>query len=231
MAKIKSVVLNKTEITDRHYIVEFYNPWWGRFAIDFKYDNASHTEHNMLNIMRVGDYFMVNGKPSNAEVNDVSEFSVVRYMRHETEAARKSGRELIIPNMSVHEMDNLADDILTRLAYVPYQTELNQIYNIIKDKFYITNLSPNMRLFDDLQFDSLDVGDLLTFVEIELNLPVYSLDFSKKASPYMTVGGLAKRARRISQRSQQTPIVKQYLVEKIKNLSDILKQRSREITK
>ena len=51
MAKIKSVVLNKTEITDRHYIVEFYNPWWGRFAIDFKYDNASHAEHNMLNIM------------------------------------------------------------------------------------------------------------------------------------------------------------------------------------
>lgn len=115
MAKIKSVVLNKTEITDRHYIVEFYNPWWGRFAIEFKYDNSSHAEYNMLNIMRVGDYFMVKGKPSNAEVNDDCEFSIVRYMRQETEAARKSGRELIIPNMSVREMNNLADSILNKL--------------------------------------------------------------------------------------------------------------------
>ena len=62
--------------------------------------------------MRVGDYFMVKGKPSNAEVNDVCEFSVVRYMRQETEAVRKSKRELAIPNMSVREMDNLADHIL-----------------------------------------------------------------------------------------------------------------------
>lgn len=115
MAKIKSVVLNKTEITDRHYIVEFYNPWWGRFAIEFKYDNSSHAEHNMLNIMRVGDYFMVKGKPSNAEVNDDCEFSIVRYMRQETEAARKSGRELNVPNMSVREMNNLADSILNKL--------------------------------------------------------------------------------------------------------------------
>ena len=140
MPKIKSVVLNKTEITDRHYIVEFYNPWWGRFAIDFKYDNASHTEHNMLNVMRVGDYFMVKGKPSNAEVNDVCEFSVVRYMRQETEAARKSGRELNIPNMSVREMNNLADNILDMLnqykkqEFADIQNEKQNFLSKIKQK-------------------------------------------------------------------------------------------------
>lgn len=131
-SKIKSVVLNKTEITDRHYIVEFYNPWWGRFAIDFEYDNMSHTEHNMLNIMRVGDYFMVKGKPSNAEVNDVCEFSIVRYMRYETDKARQSGQELIIPNMSVREMDNLADNILDSLNKFKKEKEKSFIKRVEK---------------------------------------------------------------------------------------------------
>ena len=83
---------------------------------------------------------MIKGKPSNAEVNDVCEFSVVRYMRQETEAARKSGRELNIPNMSVREMNNLADNILDMLnqskkqEFADIQNEQQNLLGRIKQK-------------------------------------------------------------------------------------------------
>ena len=70
------------------------------------------------------------------------------------------------------------------------------------------------------------------FVENELNLPAYSLDFSEKVANYMTVGGLAKKAKRIAKRTLQTPVVKQHpLVEAKNKLWDMLKQKCRGFSK
>jgi acyl carrier protein len=230
MASIKSVLLRKTR-TDDGCVAEFYNPFWGSFVVDCKYDADAPHFNNMINLMRVGDYYMVSGKSNKESPDVIREFSVIKYLSRETEAARKSKRELNIPNMSVREIDKLADDTLTRLTYAPYQKELNQIYSIIKDKFYITSASPNTSFVKDLQFDSLDFAELLMFLEAELKLPVSSLDFSESISEYMTVGGLAKKAKRVSQRPQQAPVVKQQLVEEKKNLWDMLKQKFREFIK
>ena len=224
MTAIKSVVLKKTR-TDDGCITEFYNPVWGRFVVESKYDVDNPWFNNMINLMRVGDYYLVSGKRHNEADADVREFSIVKYMSRETDNTRQSKRALAIPNMSVREIDSLADDTLMRLTYAPYQTELETVYSIIKDKFYETNLTPNTHLFKDLQFDSLDFVELLMFVEKELNLPAYSLNFSEKVANYMTVGGLAKKAKRISQHSKQTPAVKQQPVEEKKNLWDKIKQK------
>ena len=226
MPPIKSVVLNKTK-NDNGCIAEFYNPVWGRFAIDCKYNADVPYFNNMINLMRVGDYYIVSGKRHNEADADVREFSIVKYMSRETDNARQSKRALAIPNMSVREIDRLADNTLMRLTYAPYQTELETVYSIIKDKFYETNLTPNTHLFKDLQFDSLDFVELLMYIETQLSLPAYSLDFSEKVANYMTVGGLAKKAKRVSQRPQHVPVVKQQLVAEKKNLWDMLKQKFR----
>ena len=73
-------------------------------------------------------------------------------------------------------------------------------------------------MFKDLRFDSLDFVELLMFVENELNLPAYSLDFSEKVANCMTVGGLAKKAKRIAKRTLQAPVVKHTPVVEKKNL-------------
>ena len=224
MTAIKSVVLKKTR-TDNGCIAEFYNPVWGRFVIECKYDVDQPHFNNMINCMRVGDYYLVSGKRHNEVDADVREFSIVKYMSRETDNARQSKRALAIPNMSVREIDRLADDTLMRLTYAPYQTELETVYSIIKDKFYETNLTPNTHLFKDLQFDSLDFVELFMFVENELNLPAYSLDFSEKVANCMTVGGLAKKAKRIAKRTLQAPVVKQTPVAEKKNLWDKIKQK------
>ena len=230
MSPIKSVVLNKTK-TDNGCVAEFYNPVWGRFVIECKYDVDQPHFNNMINCMRVGDYFLVKGRRNNDVFDDIREFSIVKYMSRETDTVRQSKRELAIPNMSVREINSLADVTLARLTYAPYQTELNQIYSILKDKFYAPVLSPDMRIIDDLKFDSLDIAELLMFVENELNLPAYSLDFSETVANYMTVGGLAKKAKRISQYSKQTPAVKQQPVEEKKNFFDKIKQKFRGFSK
>ena len=224
MTAIKSVVLKKTR-TDDGYITEFYNPVWGRFVVESKYDVDNPWFNNMINLMRVGDYYLVSGKRHNEIDADVREFSIVKYMSRETDNARQSKRALAIPNMSVREIDRLADNTLMRLTYAPYQTELETVYSIIKDKFYETNLTPNTHLFKDLQFDSLDFVELLMFVENELNLPAYSLEFSEKVANCMTVGGLAKKAKRIAKRTLQAPVVKQTPVAEKKNLWDKIKQK------
>ena len=225
MTAIKSVVLKKTR-TDDGCVAEFYNPVWGRFVIECKYDVDQPHFNNMINCMRVGDYFLVKGRRNNDVFDDIREFSIVKYMSRETDNARQSKRALAIPNMSVREIDRLADDTLMRLTYAPYQTELNTVYSIIKDKFYETNLTPNTHLFKDLQFDSLDIAELLICIETKLNLPAYSLDFSEKVVNYMTVGGLAKKAKRIAKRTLQTPVVKQRpLVEAKNKLWDKIKQK------
>ena len=230
MTAIKSVVLKKTR-TDDGYITEFYNPVWGRFVVESKYDVDNPCFNNMINLMRVGDYYLVSGKRHNEIDADVREFSIVKYMSRETDNARQSKRALAIPNMSVREIDRLADDTLMRLSYAPYQTELDTVYSIIKDKFYETNLTPNTHLFKDLQFDSLDFVELLMFVEKELNLPAYSLEFSEKVANCMTVGGLAKKAKRIAKRTLQAPVVKQTSVAEKKNLWDKIKQKFRGFSK
>ena len=230
MTAIKSVVLKKTR-TDDGCITEFYNPVWGRFVIECKYDVDKPHFNNMINCMRVGDYYLVSGKRHNEIDADVREFSVVKYMSRETDNARQSKRALAIPNMSVREIDRLADDTLMRLTYAPYQTELDTVYSIIKDKFYETNLTPNTHLFKDLRFDSLDFVELLMFVEKELNLPAYSLEFSEKVANCMTVGGLAKKAKRIAKRTLQAPVVKQTPVAEKKNLWDKIKQKFRGFSK
>ena len=134
MTAIKSVVLKNTR-TDDGCITEFYNPFWGRFVVESKYDVDNPCFNNMINLMRVGDYYLVSGKRHNEIDADVREFSVVKYMSRETDNARQSKRALAIPNMSVREIDRLADNTLMRLTYAPYQTELNAVYSIIKDKF------------------------------------------------------------------------------------------------
>lgn len=230
MTAIKSVVLKNTR-TDDGCITEFYNPFWGRFVVESKYDVDNPCFNNMINLMRVGDYYLVSGKRHNEIDADVREFSVVKYMSRETDNARQSKRALAIPNMSVREIDRLADDTLMRLTYAPYQTELDTVYSIIKDKFYETNLTPNTHLFKDLQFDSLDFVELLVFVENELNLPAYSLGFSEKVANCMTVGGLAKKAKRIAKRTLQAPVVKQTPVAEKKNLWDKIKQKFRGFSK
>ena len=116
MAKIKSVVLNKSKIKNG-YNVEFYNPFWGRFAIECIYDKDTDAFNNMIKLMRVGDYYLVNGKPNIGNPAIVREFNIIKYMAKETEDARKSKRELAIPNMSVREMNNLADDILADIKF------------------------------------------------------------------------------------------------------------------
>ena len=230
MTAIKSVVLKKTR-TDDGCIAEFYNPVWGRFVIECKYDVDQPHFNNMINCMRVGDYFLVKGRRNNDVFDDIREFSIVKYMSRETDNARQSKRALAIPNMSVREIDRLADDTLMRLTYAPYQTELDTVYSIIKDKFYETNLTPNTHLFKDLQFDSLDFVELLMFVENELNLPAYSLGFSEKVANCMTVGGLAKKAKRIAKRTLQAPVVKQTPVAEKKNLWDKIKQKFHGLSK
>ena len=230
MTAIKSVVLKNTR-TDDGCIAEFYNPVWGRFVVESKYDVDNPCFNNMINLMRVGDYYLVSGKRHNEVDADVREFSIVKYMSRETDNARQSKRALAIPNMSVREIDRLADNTLMRLTYAPYQTELDTVYSIIKDKFYETNLTPNTHLFKDLQFDSLDFVELLMYVETELNLPAYSLDFSEKVANCMTVGGLAKKAKRIAKRTLQTPIVKQTPVAEKKNLWDKIKQKFHGLSK
>lgn len=230
MTAIKSVVLKNTR-TDDGCIAEFYNPVWGRFVVESKYDVDNPCFNNMINLMRVGDYYLVSGKRHNEVDADVREFSIVKYMSRETDNARQSKRALAIPNMSVREIDRLADDTLMRLTYAPYQTELDTVYSIIKDKFYETNLTPNTHLFKDLQFDSLDFVELLMFVENELNLPAYSLEFSEKVANCMTVGGLAKKAKRIAKRTLQAPVVKQTPVAEKKNLWDKIKQKFRGFSK
>lgn len=231
MTAIKSVVLKKTR-TDDGCIAEFYNPIWGRFVVESKYDVDNPCFNNMINLMRVGDYYLVSGKRHDEVDADVREFSIVKYMSRETDNARQSKRALAIPNMSVREIDRLADNTLMRLTYAPYQTELETVYSIIKDKFYETNLTPNTHLFKDLQFDSLDFVELLMFVEKELNLPAYSLEFSEKVANCMTVGGLAKKAKRIAKRTLQTPVVKQRpLVEGKNKLWDKIKQKFRGLSK
>ena len=229
MTSIKSVVLNKT-ITDDGYIAEFYNPFWGYFAIDCKYDADTPAFNNMINLMRVGDYFLVSGKRHDEFDNDIREFSIVKYMSRETVAVRRSKRKLAIPNMSVREMDKLADDILTRLNYLPYQTELETVYDIINDKFYITNLSPNMRLMADLHMDSLDIIWVLMYVEENLKLPTYSLDIAESVYPYMTVGGLAKKIKRFTNKPVKTAHVPHKIKDKNSFLNKI-KQKIRVFSK
>ncbi len=125
VSKIKSVLLSKSEIKNG-YNLEFYNPWWGRFAIEYKYDRDHGAMNNLVKLLRVGDYVLIHGKPTFDRVNgeivktgpEIREFSIVKYMKKETEEARKSGRELAIPNMNVVEMDKLATNLLKQLKQI-----------------------------------------------------------------------------------------------------------------
>ena len=113
MVKIKSVVLNKTR-TQNGYLVEFYNPWWGRFVVNYKYNVFTYDLNNALKLMRVGDYFLVKGIP--LEPNpEIKEYKIVKYMVKATEKVRKEQRELAIPNMNVMEINALADAILRKI--------------------------------------------------------------------------------------------------------------------
>ena len=120
MAKIKSVVLNKTAIKDG-YIVEFYNPFWGRFAVNCLYNTDDPAFNNMVALMRVGDYFSVEGKPV-IKGSEIKEYEILKYMAKETEQVRKTKRELAVPNMSVQEMKNLADDILADIKLYVFKS-------------------------------------------------------------------------------------------------------------
>lgn len=123
MNKIKSVVLNKTRYQDG-YVVEFYNPWWGRFAVEYKHEGNKPALNNMIHAMRVGDYYLVYGKSLMPDA-EIKEYEIIKYMVEETEQARKSQRELAIPNMNVMEIDALADKILQEIKNY-------QHYNYIK---------------------------------------------------------------------------------------------------
>ena len=124
-SNIKSVLLSKLEI-ENGYNLEFYNPFWGRFAIEYKYDRDNAGMNNLVKLLRVGDYALIHGKPTfdrfNGEVvqtgPEIREFDIAKYMKHETEEARRSGRELAIPNMNVVEMDNMATNLLKQLKQI-----------------------------------------------------------------------------------------------------------------
>lgn len=125
ISKMKSVLLSKSEI-ENGYNLGFYNPVWGRFAIEYKYDRDNAAMNNLVKLLRVGDYALIHGKPTFDRVNgevvqtgpEIREFDIVKYMKHETEEARKSGRELAVPNMTALEMNNLANNLLKQLKQI-----------------------------------------------------------------------------------------------------------------
>ena len=119
MTNIKSVVLNKTE-TKSGYLVEFFNPIWGRFVIDCKYDKEDPAFNNTINLLRVGDYFLIKGKAIDTK-SEISEYSIVKYMAKETEAVRMSGRKLAIPNMNAQQMYDMADNLLNKIKTISNQ--------------------------------------------------------------------------------------------------------------
>ena len=125
ISKMKSVLLSKSEI-ENGYNLGFYNPVWGHFAIEYKYDRDNAAMNNLVKLLRVGDYVLIHGKPTLYRINgevvqtcpEIREFDIVKYMKHETEEVRKSGRELAVLNMTALEMNNLANNLLKQLKQI-----------------------------------------------------------------------------------------------------------------